>query len=349
MQTESSFDFRCPDCSQELSAPPELFGLSLECPSCHATLVVPSPENARSATFPPQAEAVLQETQPSSVPPPLLWNPGAAAFWSLFLTPAFGSFLLAKNAETLGRDKEVGQFKIWMCITVGLLVVLFVTGFNFGFGGLIFFLIWYFVAARPHEQFVTSTFGKNYSHASWGVPLAVAVGGIVGFAVLSGKLSGILPSVGAIAQPAGQSDANVIPLSIPKLLGGTGEPSAKGIFEKSGDEALEETRKFLMGTWTYCGVSEGSDFGWHKIVIEAAGTMQSYVAPPNADDWGDPRTDLWEAATDKYTNTGQRYYMLKVVGKPFYRIIVDRDGSVLLRIADEALPLKRGDAFPFSK
>ena len=50
-----------------------------------------------------------QESVPPPPPPPpavasvALWNPVAAAVWSIVLTPAFGAYLHAKNWETLER------------------------------------------------------------------------------------------------------------------------------------------------------------------------------------------------------------------------------------------------------
>jgi hypothetical protein len=45
-------------------------------------------------------------TPPPTGPPPALWNPKAAAYWSLLFSPAFGAFVHARNADAMGRVDE---------------------------------------------------------------------------------------------------------------------------------------------------------------------------------------------------------------------------------------------------
>ncbi len=61
--------------------------------------------------------------EPESVvelPRPRLWNPAAAAWWSLLLSPAFGAWLHAANWRTLG-NRECARTNIlyfWLVIAV---------------------------------------------------------------------------------------------------------------------------------------------------------------------------------------------------------------------------------------
>jgi hypothetical protein len=47
---------------------------------------------------------------------PALWNPGAAASWSVLLSPAFGAFLHMKNWEALGEPDKAAGAKKWVVI-----------------------------------------------------------------------------------------------------------------------------------------------------------------------------------------------------------------------------------------
>ena len=55
-----------------------------------------------------------------------LWNPNAAAIWSLFFTPIFGAWIHARNWKALNRQKEAR----WSMMAV-FLYILFGLGLNF--------------------------------------------------------------------------------------------------------------------------------------------------------------------------------------------------------------------------
>jgi protein-S-isoprenylcysteine O-methyltransferase Ste14 len=69
----------------------------------------------------PVADVVQAEAAPA------LWNPGAAASWSLLFSPAFGAFLHMKNWEALGQPDKAAAARKWAVIyivtIVGLSVV----------------------------------------------------------------------------------------------------------------------------------------------------------------------------------------------------------------------------------
>jgi hypothetical protein len=50
--------------------------------------------------------------------PPALWNPNAAAGWSLLFTPAFGAFLHSRNAGAIGRHSEAKANKLWFYVII---------------------------------------------------------------------------------------------------------------------------------------------------------------------------------------------------------------------------------------
>jgi hypothetical protein len=68
-------------------------------------------------------------TPPPIGPPPALWNPKAAAYWSLLLSPAFGAFLHARNADAMGRMDEAKANRRWFYVLIAYLGLAFVTIF----------------------------------------------------------------------------------------------------------------------------------------------------------------------------------------------------------------------------
>ena len=82
--------------------------------------------------------------------------------------------------------------------------------------------------------------------------------------------------------------------------------------------------------------------------------MDHYTAHPIDDNWGEPETRQWDILTDKYGDTGQRYYAFHIKGDGWFtegRAIIS-DGSVKYYMtlkAQDGLTMERGDKFPFSK
>ncbi len=116
---------------------------------------------------------------------PELWNPNAAANWSLLFTPIFGAYLHTKNWEALGEAREARASRTWFWVSVVLIAFLtfgdFLLPFTvteglariIGFGLL---LSWYFTSARKQAKFVAEHFGKAYPRRKWGAPLLAGIG-----------------------------------------------------------------------------------------------------------------------------------------------------------------------------
>jgi len=88
-------------------------------------------------------------------------------------------------------------------------------------------------------------------------------------------------------------------------------PTANSIYSLSGEEALVQAREFMVGTWTYAKADLPL---WVKWVVREDGIMDAYEAHPIDDNWGSPKTCHWEILSDKYGDTGQRYYAFHVKG-----------------------------------
>lgn len=140
---------------------------------------------------------------------PALWNPGAAAAWSLLFSPVFGAFLHMHNWESLGDSARAATARTWAIVS--LLVLLGGTTIAIllpesktidrltNAMGLLLLLAWYFAAGRAQSRFVAERFGSAYPRKGWAKPLGlgllflvalVVVSVVVGFAA---ALAGIGP------------------------------------------------------------------------------------------------------------------------------------------------------------
>jgi len=125
---------------------------------------------------------------------PALWNPNAAACWSLLFTPAFGAYLHARNAETLGRADEAKANRVWFYLSIAYLVVAFVTAFIpaipeglFRLAALGLLLGWYFSLGKKQIKYVRDVWRDGYERKPWKKPLLIAFGCLAGaFVALCG-------------------------------------------------------------------------------------------------------------------------------------------------------------------
>lgn len=128
----------------------------------------------------PQAEAA-----------PALWNPNAAASWSLFLSPIFGAFLHMKNWQALGDSKKADEARTWVYVCIGFFVLLSIIAvllpeskgidlaFRAGAFGLL--IAWYIMSARPQSRYIAGRFGISYPRKGWGKPLLYALLCFIGY------------------------------------------------------------------------------------------------------------------------------------------------------------------------
>ena len=117
---------------------------------------------------PPTANLETRESEAA----PALWNPNAAGAWSLLFTPIFGSVLLLKNWREIGADDKVRTARIWLVVSVVMLVPTMVAGLV----GFIYIIVWYFAWQKPQATFVKERWGDDYPRKPWGLPLLIALG-----------------------------------------------------------------------------------------------------------------------------------------------------------------------------
>jgi hypothetical protein len=150
-------------------------------------------ENNRYA--PPKA--ALRDTEPAELAgdrKPALWNPNAAASWSLIFTPAFGAYLHMLNWRALGDSQRAAASKIWVYVSLGMLVLFMVLAGvlpeSKGVDGITravgfaLLLSWYFQSAKVQVKLVKEEFGKDYPRKGWGKPIGIALLCTLGFIVL---------------------------------------------------------------------------------------------------------------------------------------------------------------------
>jgi hypothetical protein len=116
---------------------------------------------------------------------PALWNPRAAALWSLLFSPAFGAYLHMRNWQALEDEQRAGAARIWFIVSLAALalsvLVAMVTDHDrlnapLRWIGLALLISWYHSGARPQIRYVKRAFGADYPRRSWMKPLLTAVG-----------------------------------------------------------------------------------------------------------------------------------------------------------------------------
>ncbi|MDB4547583.1 sel1 repeat family protein [Akkermansiaceae bacterium] len=121
---------------------------------------------------------------------PKLWNPNAAANFSLLFSPILGAWLHAKNWKELGQHDRAKKSMIWVYIGfVFQLVNLFLPD-NLGGGlALIFLFAWYFSSGKGQVKYLKEN-NINYEKKAWGKPLLLGLAGwaayfVVGFVLIA--------------------------------------------------------------------------------------------------------------------------------------------------------------------
>ena len=129
-----------------------------------------SPENSSHLS-----NSEINNTQPALE----LWNPEAAACWSLVFTPVFGSIIISKNWRRIGNTEEATYAKNWVYISLiailGSIVLQFTSlaGSIGQFLPIVFLLLWYFCSAKRQAKYLKNE-SVVYQKKSWFRPLAIS-------------------------------------------------------------------------------------------------------------------------------------------------------------------------------
>lgn len=140
-------------------------------------------------------------------PAPRIWNPNAAANWSLLFSPVFGAILHMKNWDALGEPAKAAGAKAWAI--AALVLLLAVAGVSAMLPdskaldaasrgiGLILLLLWYFSSGRAQARYVKEKFGAAYPRKGWTRPLLIAFGLTAGFFALVFVIAFVVGMAGA--------------------------------------------------------------------------------------------------------------------------------------------------------
>lgn len=144
---------------------------------------------------PPRAQVADIDQLVSSENAPALWNPNAAASWSLLFTPIFGAYLHMRNWHALGQPEKAEKSKNWVIGSIVFVLLLAIVplflpdskgvdalGRACGFGLLI---TWYYAIGKSQQAFVLGRFGKTYPRRGWSKPLLGAVGAVIALFVVA--------------------------------------------------------------------------------------------------------------------------------------------------------------------
>ena len=148
-------------------------------------------------------EAAVSDVLPPD-PAPKLWNPNAAANWSLLFSPAFGAFLHMKNWQALGDTQRAQLNRNW---AIASLLIIFGAGFlsvllpeskaldsSTRLIGLALLIAWYMTSAKSQAKLVKDRFGSTYPRKGWGLPILVAFGCFAAIVVVAAVIAAIAGS-----------------------------------------------------------------------------------------------------------------------------------------------------------
>jgi hypothetical protein len=127
---------------------------------------------------PPNANLAEVDVETTGTP---LWNPDAAACWSLFLTPVFGAYLHMKNWEALDQPRKAMVSQGWLAVSLTLIVTATLATLlapkqfhSARWTTLVLLIVWYFSSARRQASYVEARFGNAYPRRGWLMPIIAA-------------------------------------------------------------------------------------------------------------------------------------------------------------------------------
>lgn len=148
---------------------------------------------------PPKSE--VADARPSD-PVPSLWNPSAAANWSLLFSVIFGAVLHMKNWESLGEPEKAASSRNWaigglMFFVAMTLFSVFSPNEQLADGltkvlGFALLISWHFVSGRALQRYVLAKFGQNYPRKGWLKPIGYALLAFLGFIVIAVAIGGLI-------------------------------------------------------------------------------------------------------------------------------------------------------------
>ena len=138
--------------------------------------------NDRNPYAPPEAR-MEQLLAPVAVP--ALWNPKAAAGWSLVFSPIFGAVLQMKNWQALGELERAASARSWAIGSGVYLILLSIVSLALPdskaldalskVAALVLLITWYYANGKAQQSHVIAKFGRSYPRRGWTKPLLLAL------------------------------------------------------------------------------------------------------------------------------------------------------------------------------
>lgn len=120
-----------------------------------------------------------------------------------------------------------------------------------------------------------------------------------------------------------------------------------------GIKDIPSAQAYMVGTWTH---TEPIDFTdsfptqWERWDIHPDGNVDVYSESPRSDSWGEPDRYTYTVFTDKYADTGERYYGIRINDTGIVGILRG-ENIISMHILNnpKSCNLKRGMVNPFSQ
>jgi hypothetical protein len=159
-------------------------------------------DNPYAAPSSPMQDAVAAEAAPA------LWNPNAAASWSLLFSPVFGAYLQMRNWQALGDAQKAQASWYWCLGSLAFIVVVVIASILLADtnplqkltdrSGIFLLLAWYWASGKQQATYVKERFGKDYPRKGWAAPLGIAFGAVLAFFVAAVILGIVLAATGRL-------------------------------------------------------------------------------------------------------------------------------------------------------
>jgi S1-C subfamily serine protease len=156
------------------ATPPPLPSIAAVLPATPAPSAGPPPLPVMTA---PSAASGPGSSIPATGQPPegeTIWSPFVAILGSIFLSPAFGGFLIWRNWLKMNRRRRAMMAAPWFWVGFGVVALVFYSQTAITLLVWVAYLVaWIAFSAYPQIRYVNTTFKREKTR--WGIPLLAAV------------------------------------------------------------------------------------------------------------------------------------------------------------------------------
>lgn len=147
---------------------------------------------------------------------------------------------------------------------------------------------------------------------------------------------------------ANNRDGSGMSGTISALFGSSDSSLAHAIYESApgSPESNAKIIAFAKGVWTYTAAGEF----WERYTFDGNGNATFQSAVPASDNWGESDRFAIEPITDKFFDTGKRYFGFRLKDSAIH-FLIEEDGTLAVYDVNKNafVPLDHRDANPFTK